>query len=101
MLLKYYQYHIGDAIRNCSGTRNISDDIIVYGKDKAEYVARLEKLLHTLQEKKLTLNHEKCHFRMTQITFMGYLLSEEGIGPTNTKVEAVQNARRPESASEV
>ena len=98
---EYYQYHIGDAIRNCSGARNISDDIIVYGKDKAEHEARIEKLLHTLQEKNLTLNPEECHFRMTQITFTGYLLSEEGIGPTDTKVEAVQNTRRPETASEV
>ena len=33
---KYYQYHIGDAIRDCKGVHNISDDIIVHGKDQAE-----------------------------------------------------------------
>ena len=38
---------------------------------------------------------------MTEFTFMGYLLSERGIGPTSAKVEAVKNARRPETASEV
>ncbi len=32
---------------------------------------------------------------------MGYLLSEKGIRPTNLKVEAVKNARRPETPSEV
>ncbi|CAB3987669.1 Transposon Tf2-9 poly, partial [Paramuricea clavata] len=98
---EYYQYHIGDAIRDCEGVHNISDDIIVHGKDQAEHDERLEKLLMTLVEKNLTLNPEKCQFRMTELTFMGYLLSERGIGPTNTKVEAVKNARRPETASEV
>lgn len=96
-----YQYHIGDAICDCPGARNISDDIIVHGKDQAEHDARLEKLLQTLQDKNLTLNPQKCQFRMTEITFMGYLLSDQGIGPTSSKVEAVKNARRPESASEV
>ena len=98
---EYYQYHIGDAIRDCAGAHNISDDIIVHGNDQAEHDLRLEGLLQTLQEKNLTLNPEKCQFRMTKITFMGYLLSERGIGPTSSNVEAVKNARRPESASEV
>ena len=96
-----YQYHVGDAIRDCEGVRNISDDIIVHGKNQAEPDERLEKLLKTLQEKNLTLNPDKCQFRMTELTFMGYLLSERGIGPTNSKVEAVKNARRPETPSEV
>ena len=55
----------------------------------------------TLVEKNLTLNPEKCQFWMTELTFMGYLLSGRGIGPTNSKVEAVKNARRPETASEM
>jgi hypothetical protein len=93
-----YQYHIGDAIRDCEGVHNILDDIIVHGKDQAEHDERLETFLMTLVEKNLTLNPEKCQFRMTELTFIGYLLSERGIGPTNTKVEAVKNARRPETA---
>lgn len=98
---EYYQYHIGDAIRDCAGVHNISDDIIAHGKSEAEHNERLKKLLETSEEKNLTLNPEKCQFRMTELTFMGYLLSGRGIGPTRAKVEAVKNARRPETASEV
>ena len=97
---KCYQYHIGDVTHDCEGVHNISNDIIVHGKSEAEHVERLKKLLETLDEKNLTLNPEKCQFWMTELTFMGYLLSERGIGPTSAKVEAVKNARRPETASE-
>ena len=38
---------------------------------------------------------------MTELEFMGYLLSGKRIGPTSTKVQAVKNAQRPESQSEV
>ena len=58
-------------------------------------------MLARLQEKGLTLNKEKCVFHMSQITFMGLVLSQRGIGPTEEKVKAVRNAREPESSSEV
>ena len=61
-----YQYHVGDAIHDCKEVRNKSDDIIVYGKNRAEHDERVEKLLKTLQ-----LNPEKCQFQMTELTFMG------------------------------
>ena len=53
------------------------------------------------REKGLTLNKEKCKFHMSKIEFMGHLLSARGIGPTQAKVEAVTEARKPESVAEV
>ena len=38
---------------------------------------------------------------MSKLTFMGLVLSERGIGPAKEKVEAVAEAREPQSASEV
>ena len=38
---------------------------------------------------------------MPQLEFMGYLLSTRSIGPTESKVEAVVNAREPGSVAEV
>ena len=64
----------------CTGCRNISDDIVVYGKDVADHDEKLQKVLHTLKHRGLTLNKAKCIFRMNRIEFMGHLLSERGIG---------------------
>ena len=38
---------------------------------------------------------------MPLLEFMGYLLSTRGIGPTESKVEALINATEPESPAEV
>lgn len=96
-----YQHAIQQALHGCEGVRNISDDIILHGKDDQQHDERLEKLLQRLQQRGLTLNGEKCKFKMPQLEFMGYLLSARGIGPTESKVEAVVNAREPESVAEV
>ena len=79
-----YQHVISQVLQGvgCTGCRNISDDIVVYGKVVADQDEKLRKVLHTLKQRGLTLNKAKCIFRMNRIEFMGQLLSERGIGPT-------------------
>ena len=74
---------------------------MVYGKDVAEHDERLKKVLHTLKERGLTLNKKKCVFRMNEIEFMGHLLLAKGIGPTESRVKALQEAREPTDSLEV
>ncbi|PIK43243.1 hypothetical protein BSL78_19881 [Apostichopus japonicus] len=96
-----YQHIIQQVVSGCDGTHNISDDIIVHGKDVEEHDQRLEKVLQRIQEAGLTLNKRKCEFRMTELVFMGHKLSSDGICPSDEKVEAIKDARQPTSASEV
>lgn len=96
-----YQQVIQQVLQDCSGTANISDDIIIYGPNTAEHDKRLEKVLTRSRDRGLTLNKEKCVFHMPKLTFMGLVLSRQGIGPTEEKVKAVNEACEPQSVSEV
>ncbi|RUA05255.1 MAG: hypothetical protein DSY43_04955 [Gammaproteobacteria bacterium] len=96
-----YQHIIQQVLVGCEGAYNIHDDIIVFGQTAEEHDERLRKTLQHIQEKGLTLNKDKCMLRMPELTFMGYLLSQKGIGPTESRVEAVVNAREPQNAGEV
>lgn len=92
-----YQRIISQALQGCTGVRNIFDDIIVHGETKMEHDRNLKGLLHRLREKGLTLNLDKCQFDLSEIGFMGHLLSARGIGPDKSKIEAVTKVRRPET----
>ena len=96
-----YQHVIQHSLQGCEGVANISDDIIIHGKNTEEHDRRLQLVLGRLKEKNLTLNVEKCKFHMTQMVFMGLVLSDNGIGPAEGKVKAIIDAREPQSASEV
>ena len=96
-----YQHVIQLALSDCEGVANISDDIIVHGKTTKEHDERLKRVLEKLKEKNLTLNAEKCKFHMTKLVFMGLMLTNQGIGPTEEKVKAIVEARELENASEV
>ena len=73
---EWYQHVIRQVLTGggCEGCQNISDDIVVYGKDVEEHVQRLENALKTLQERRLMVNLDKCNFRINDVEFMGYLL---------------------------
>ena len=96
-----YQHVIQQALQGCQGIANISDDIIVHGKNNEEHDKRLQRVLERLKEKNLTLNAEKCRFHITQMVFMGLVLTNKGIGPAEDKVKAIVDAREPQSVSEV
>ncbi len=66
-----YQHVIQQALQDCEIVANISDDIIVHGRNTEEQDKRLQRVLERLKEKNLTLNAEKCRFHMTQMVFMG------------------------------
>ena len=96
-----YQHVIQQTLQGCEGVANISDDIIVHGRSTEEHNKRLQQVLERLKEKNLTLNAEKCKFHMTQLVFVGLVLTDKGIGPTEVKVRAIVDAREPQNASEV
>ena len=57
--------------------------------------------MERLRQHGLTLNADKCLFNVDRLVFMGILLSEKGIGPTEERVRALQETREPETVSEV
>ena len=96
-----YQQVISQVFHDIEGVQNISDDIVVFGRTRQEHDQRLKSVLDRIREKKLTLNAEKCEFGMDKITFMGHVLSKNGIGPTSDRVKDIVNATEPTNGSEV
>ena len=96
-----YQHIITQSMAGLQGVANIADDLIVHGRDTEEHDKNLHGVLQRLSEKQLTLNAEKCTFRMSKVVFMGLLLSKHGVGPTKEKVRAVAEASQPQTPSEV
>ena len=96
-----YQHTIHDLLNDIEGSNNMIDDIIIFADSIQEHDKRLDAVLSKLKASGMTLNAEKCVYRMNELQFLGFLLSEKGIGPAESKVSAVKNATEPKSAAEV
>ena len=93
-----YQQVVQQVLQGIDGCHNISDDIIVHGETHDEHDGRLREVLRRLSEHGLTLNKDKCQFSMSELTFMGHVLSEKGVSVEDDKVRAVAEFRGPKNA---
>ena len=67
------------------------DDILVYSKDAQEHEQYLKIVLQTLREKKLYAKLSKCDFLLKEVSFLGHIMSAEGIRVDPTNIKAVVN----------
>ncbi|KAJ0802805.1 putative nucleotidyltransferase, Ribonuclease H [Helianthus annuus] len=77
------------------------DDILVYSKSREEHEAHLHIVLGTLRHEKLYAKFSKCDFWLSQVSFLGHVISVEGIMVDPTKVEAITKWPRPTSVTEI
>ena len=71
------------------------DDILVYSKDAQEHEQHLKIVLQTLREKKLYDKLSKCDFWIKKVSFLGHIVSVEGIRVDPTKIKTVVNWKPP------
>lgn len=57
-------------------------------------------MLDRLREAGLTLNKDKCEFRLPRLTFFGHEVTQTGIEPSEEKVAAIRQAGPPQNVSE-
>ena len=77
-----FQNAIQNALQGLAGTRNIANDIIVWGSTDEEHDDRLNALFARLSSKGLTVNPAKCLYKQDSILFYGYTLTSQGLQAT-------------------
>ncbi|KAI5335991.1 hypothetical protein L3X38_026125 [Prunus dulcis] len=77
------------------------DDILVYTKSQKAHMKHLEIALKTLSRRQLFAKFSKCQFWLDRVSFLGHVISAEGIYVDPQKIEAVVNWPRPTSVTEV
>jgi transposase InsO family protein len=77
------------------------DDILVFGKNAEEHNERLRTVLQRIREAGLKLSPEKCHLFRKEVSYLGHVISTDGVKTAPEKIEKVKNARAPENADEL
>ena len=77
------------------------DDVIVYSKTIEEHISRLTQVFERLRDSNLKLAPQKCEVCKTSISFLGFIVSEEGIQTDPDKVNKVASWPEPQDAGEL
>ena len=77
------------------------DDILIYSKSRKEHEEHLRIVLEVLREKRLYAKFSKCEFWLYSVSFLGHVVSKDGVMVDPSKIEAVKNFLRPTNVTEV
>ena len=81
--------------------QNFLDDLLLAAIDWDEKLKILREVLQRLKEAKLTLRLDKCEFGKTEVDFLGFIISAEGIKPGKRKIEVILNFEQPTDVHQV
>jgi len=76
------------------------DDIVIYTKTKEEHLQVLERVLNRLVEHGIKLKLSKCTFCTTELKFLGFRLTNQGMTMDPEKVKAISDMPMPKNKKE-
>ena len=83
-------------MEHCMGEMNLRDcliyldDVIIFSTTFEEHLERLEAVFERLKDHNLKLKASKCEFMKSCVTYLGHVVSENGIETDPDKAEAVR-----------
>ena len=76
------------------------DDIIIFSRgDLDDHLAKVERVLNALRTAGLQLGLPKCQFAMSEISYLGHIVSKDGVRVDKRKVDAILKMEAPHDTS--
>lgn len=96
-----FQRFINEVIRGLDFCYAYIDDILIASDNEDEHLDHIKELFQRFRKFGVTINSSKSVFGVTQVEFLGYLVTAEGIKPLPSRVEAIKNYKLPENEKEL
>jgi hypothetical protein len=65
------------------------DDILIYSKTRDDHARHIHIVLQKLRKRRLYAKFSKCEFWLEKVSFLGHILSQDGVGIDPSKVQDV------------
>lgn len=90
-----FSQRMTQILENIDGVAVYVDDIIIWGKDKAEHDRRLRSVLDKLRLENVKLNVNKCKVGLSELYYIGHKINEFGVSIDDNKVKAIVHMPPP------
>ncbi|KAF8749468.1 hypothetical protein RHS01_09960 [Rhizoctonia solani] len=71
------------------------DDILIFSNSREEHVQHVKEVLSCLLKHNLFCNPAKCYFFVTEVTYIGLVITPDGISMEKDKVQAIMDWPEP------
>jgi hypothetical protein len=71
------------------------DDVLIHSKTHDQHLESLEQVFQRLSKFGMKINLDKCFFGNTEVSYLGFVLTPQGITPGQDKLKAIRDASPP------
>ena len=96
-----FQKKMIEAFEDIEGVQIIYDDILVTGKTVEEHDETLRKVLQRARERRIKFNKKKMKFRITEVKYIGDVITADGLKPDDSKIKAICDFKTPANKQDV
>lgn len=96
-----FQRFMDEVLRGLDYCFPFIDDVLVASANDVEHQEHLRTVFKRFSEYGILLNPNKCVLAVSEIEFLGYMVSSEGTKPIGDRVKAIQNFSRPKTIREL
>ena len=96
-----YQRLMESILQGMSHVCVYIDDILITETSEEEHLQNVQEVLERLEKAGLQLKREKCAFMMSEIEYLGYRITAEGLQPSRSKIDAIQRAPAPQNLTQL
>ncbi|CAF4952218.1 unnamed protein product [Pieris macdunnoughi] len=77
------------------------DDIVIYSFDLQKHMKNLSNVFDRLRQFNLKLQPDKCEFLRKEVSYLGHIITDEGVKPNPEKTRAVQDFPQPKCPKDI
>ena len=94
---------MSDLMSGLEFARAYLDDLLIISTETGfdKHLGKLEQVLTRLQQAGLNINAVKSFFARTELEYLGYNISREGLHPSQKKVEAILQIAAPKTCKQL
>ena len=77
------------------------DDVLLFSRSPEQHIEHLSEVFDRFRQANLRLNPSKCKFALRQVTYLGHVLSKDGVACDPSKIEVIKSFPVPKNAQQL
>lgn len=95
-----FQRSMSRILQGCEGVLCHMDDVLIFGANIEEHDKRVRAVLQRIRSAGMSLNKEKCVFRVDEVKILGHVVSSKGISTGPEKIQAIVKMAAPNNRND-
>ena len=97
-----FQEKMGILMQDLEYVRQYLDDLLILNSgDWKDHLTKLERVFQRLKKAGLKVNAKKSSFGKTEVEYLGYIITRNGVKPDSKKIDAITNIDTPKNKHDV